>query len=206
MVFCWFNRRSCILADEMGLGKTAQSICLLEYLFSRQNVRGPFLVVVPLSTLQHWARELETWTDMNVVVYQGNQANRQIIRQYEWHFDLKRKGGKKKASASSQLKFNVVLTTYEMILRSDWTELNKINWKCLIVDEAHRLKNRSSKLLEHLKLFKTEHRLILTGTPLQNNTVRPALTSKSPWFGSHLPYRRNFGRCSTLLTRESSPP
>ena len=180
MVYCWFNRRSCILADEMGLGKTAQSICLLEYLFNTQSIRGPFLVVVPLSTLQHWARELETWTDMNVVVYQGNLANRTIIRQYEWfynsniHADRKGKsrGKRRPTGRSNQLKFHVVLTTYEMILRSDWGELNKINWKCLVVDEAHRLKNKNSKLLEHLRMLKTEHRLILTGTPLQNNTVR----------------------------------
>lgn len=68
--FCWLNRRGCILADEMGLGKTVQATSFLNHLFSTEAIPGPFLVIVPLSTLIHWQREIETWTEMNVVVYQ----------------------------------------------------------------------------------------------------------------------------------------
>ncbi len=68
--FCWYNERNCILADEMGLGKTVQSIAfLLEVM--RFGVRGPYLIIVPLSTLGNWQREFENWTDMNVIVYHG---------------------------------------------------------------------------------------------------------------------------------------
>lgn len=69
LVFNWYQRRNCILADEMGLGKTIQTLAFLDHLFKREHVRGPFLVVAPLSTLQNWKRELESWTDMNTVVY-----------------------------------------------------------------------------------------------------------------------------------------
>jgi hypothetical protein len=56
------QKRSVILADEMGLGKTAQTVCMLEHLRSMEHVRGPFLIVVPLSTVEHWKREIEDWT------------------------------------------------------------------------------------------------------------------------------------------------
>jgi SNF2 family DNA or RNA helicase len=82
----WSQGRGSILADEMGLGKTVQSTSFLDYLFRFQNIPGPFLVIVPLSTMGHWQREIETWTDMNCVVYQGNKENRQVIRTYEWYY------------------------------------------------------------------------------------------------------------------------
>jgi chromodomain-helicase-DNA-binding protein 7 len=83
-----------------------------------------------------------------------------------------------------------------MILRTDWAELSKINWKALIIDEAHRLKNKRSKLLERLKLFKTDHRIILTGTPLQNNTEElwTLLNFIEPHIFTSLPsFLQNFG-------------
>lgn len=191
LVYCWYNRRGSILADEMGLGKTVQSITFLEYLHRNQYIHGPFLIVCPLSTLPHWIRELEGWTEMNGIIYQGNAANRTVIREYEWYYQ-----GQGQKRAPGQFKFNVLLTTYEMILRTDWAELSKINWKALIIDEAHRLKNKRSKLLERLKLFKTDHRIILTGTPLQNNTEElwTLLNFIEPHIFTSLPsFLQNFG-------------
>lgn len=86
LVFCWFNRRNSILADEMGLGKTVQTVAMLEYLRSHQRNRGPFLVVAPLSTIPHWLREFEGWSDMNAVVFHGSARSRDMIRQYEWSY------------------------------------------------------------------------------------------------------------------------
>jgi SNF2 family DNA or RNA helicase len=122
---------------------------------------------------------------------QGNAANRTVIREYEWYYQ-----GQGQKRAPGQFKFNVLLTTYEMILRTDWAELSKINWKALIIDEAHRLKNKRSKLLERLKLFKTDHRIILTGTPLQNNTEElwTLLNFIEPHIFTSLPsFLQNFG-------------
>jgi chromodomain-helicase-DNA-binding protein 7 len=78
-------RQNCILADEMGLGKTIQSITFLEHVF-RYGVRGPFLVIVPLSTLGNWQREFEAWTDLNVIVYHGSSASRNMLQQYEMYY------------------------------------------------------------------------------------------------------------------------
>lgn len=87
MVWNWYHRRNCILADEMGLGKTVQSVSFLEHLRRHQGVRGPFLIAAPLSTLGHWKRECEDWTDMNTVYYhdpQGGADARQLIRNHEF--------------------------------------------------------------------------------------------------------------------------
>jgi chromodomain-helicase-DNA-binding protein 7 len=81
LIYCWYNRRGSILADEMGLGKTVQSISFLEHLNSTQQIHGPFLVVCPLSTMPHWTREFEGWTDMNVLIYQVSlKPLRSILR------------------------------------------------------------------------------------------------------------------------------
>lgn len=76
--FCWHTGVNSILADEMGLGKTVQTVSLIHYLHTSQGIWGPFLVIAPLSTLGHWTREFEAWTGLNVVVYHGNAASRQV--------------------------------------------------------------------------------------------------------------------------------
>ena len=86
LMFCWFNKQSSILADEMGLGKTVQSTAFLYNLYRTQNIKGPFLVVVPLSTMGNWERELKNWTDMNTIVYHGNQASRNLLVETEFYF------------------------------------------------------------------------------------------------------------------------
>ena len=84
LVRSWHAGRCVMLADEMGLGKTAQSVAMLDHLHRQKGIRGPFLVVAPLSTLPHWKREVEQWTHMNAVVFHGDKASRQVIRAYEF--------------------------------------------------------------------------------------------------------------------------
>ncbi|XP_073658444.1 chromodomain-helicase-DNA-binding protein 1 isoform X9 [Tursiops truncatus] len=154
----WVKGNSCILADEMGLGKTIQTISFLNYLFHEHQLYGPFLLVVPLSTLTSWQREIQTWaSQMNAVVYLGDINSRNMIRTHEWmHPQTKR------------LKFNILLTTYEILLK-DKAFLGGLNWAFIGVDEAHRLKNDDSLLYKTLIDFKSNHRLLITGTPLQNS-------------------------------------
>jgi len=159
LIQCWSNNINSILADEMGLGKTIQSISLLAWLQFEQLIPGPFLVVVPLSTIDNWMREFARWApDMNVICYVGNSASREIIRKMEF-------GGTAK---SKTLKINALVTTYEFILK-DKSILNSYRWVYLVVDEAHRLKNSDSQLHDALSGFNTDNRLLITGTPLQNS-------------------------------------
>ncbi|XP_012175740.2 chromodomain-helicase-DNA-binding protein 1 isoform X2 [Bombus terrestris] len=157
MIHSWCKENSVILADEMGLGKTIQTICFLYYLFHTHQLYGPFLLVVPLSTMTSWQREMSQWApDMNFVTYLGDVTSRNVIREYEWCYSSKR------------LKFNAILTTYEIVLK-DKAFLGALNWAVLLVDEAHRLKNDDSLLYKALAEFHTNHRLLITGTPLQNS-------------------------------------
>lgn len=161
LLFNWYNRRNCILADEMGLGKTIQSITFL-YEILLTGIRGPFLIIAPLSTITNWEREFRTWTDLNVVVYHGSLVSRQMIQQYEMYFR-----DSQGRIIRGAYRFQAIITTFEMIL-GGCGELNAIEWRCVIIDEAHRLKNKNCKLLEGLKLMNLEHKVLLTGTPLQN--------------------------------------
>jgi chromodomain-helicase-DNA-binding protein 1 len=160
----WHKDENGILGDEMGLGKTIQTIAFLSYLFHDINLFGPFLIVVPLSTIGAWQKELNQWApDMNAIAYIGDGDSREIIREYEFYLPNPHTGRNTK-----KLKFNILLTTFEMILK-DKEVLGNINWKFLCVDEAHRLKNHESQLHESLRDFKTRNRLLITGTPLQNS-------------------------------------
>uniref|UniRef100_A0A8B9QAP8 Chromodomain helicase DNA binding protein 7 n=1 Tax=Apteryx owenii TaxID=8824 RepID=A0A8B9QAP8_APTOW len=161
LLFNWYNTRNCILADEMGLGKTIQSITFLYEIYLK-GIHGPFLVIAPLSTIPNWEREFRTWTELNVVVYHGSQASRRTIQLYEMYF--KDPQGR---VIKGSYKFHAIITTFEMIL-TDCPELRNIPWRCVVIDEAHRLKNRNCKLLEGLKMMDLEHKVLLTGTPLQN--------------------------------------
>uniref|UniRef100_A0A3Q2Y1N5 Chromodomain helicase DNA binding protein 1 n=1 Tax=Hippocampus comes TaxID=109280 RepID=A0A3Q2Y1N5_HIPCM len=158
MAHSWCKGNSCILADEMGLGKTIQTISFLNYMFNEHQLYGPFLLVVPLSTLTSWQREIQLWApQMNIVVYLGDISSRNMIRTHEWmHVHSKR------------LKFNILLTTYEILLKDKFF-LGNVNWAFIGVDEAHRLKNDDSLLYKTMIDFKSNHRLLITGTPLQNS-------------------------------------
>jgi len=161
LINCYLNGRNAILADEMGLGKTVQIVAFLDHLKQVERVYGPHLIVVPLSTLQNWRREVERWTDMNAVVYHdsGRRAARRIIETYEWYY----LGMNKRA-----VKFNILITTYE-IVQADVDNLANIPWANIIVDEGHRLKNPESRLVGDLRRLRSRRKILLTGTPIQNN-------------------------------------
>ncbi|XP_042497855.1 protein CHROMATIN REMODELING 4-like isoform X2 [Macadamia integrifolia] len=162
---CWHRSKNVILADEMGLGKTVSACAFMSALYFEFKVCLPCLVLVPLSTMPNWLAEFALWApDLNVVEYHGCAKARSIIRQYEWHASDPNVLNKRTKS----YKFNVLLTTYEMVL-ADFSHLRGVPWEVLVVDEGHRLKNSGSKLFSLLNTFSFQHRVLLTGTPLQNN-------------------------------------
>ncbi|XP_062012290.1 protein CHROMATIN REMODELING 4 isoform X1 [Rosa rugosa] len=162
---CWHKSRNVILADEMGLGKTISACAFISSLYVEFKATLPCLVLVPLSTMPNWLAEFSLWApELNVVEYHGCAKARAMIRQYEWHASVPNELNKK----TSAYKFNVLLTTYEMVL-ADSTHLRGVPWEVLIVDEGHRLKNSGSRLFSLLNSFSFQHRVLLTGTPLQNN-------------------------------------
>ncbi|KAG6041334.1 hypothetical protein E4U41_004864 [Claviceps citrina] len=150
-----------ILADEMGLGKTVQTIALIALLREQENYLGPHLIVAPLSTLSNWMDEFHKWTpSIPVVMYHGNQAQREEVFQTKMMRNLTR--------GRPSVKFPVVCTSYEMVLR-DQHNLSRIQWEFIIIDEGHRMKNADAKLFQQLRQFSSATRLLITGTPLQNN-------------------------------------
>ncbi|CAI9761373.1 unnamed protein product [Fraxinus pennsylvanica] len=155
LVSLYNNHLNGILADEMGLGKTVQVISLICYLMETKNDRGPFLVVVPSSVLPGWESEINFWApSIHKIVYSGPPEERRRLF---------------KEQIAPQ-KFNVLLTTYEYLMnKHDRPKLSKVHWHYLIIDEGHRIKNASCKLNADLKHYRSNHRLLLTGTPLQNN-------------------------------------
>ncbi|GMH68487.1 hypothetical protein TrRE_jg12733, partial [Triparma retinervis] len=166
----WYQKRGSILADEMGLGKTVQIVCYLEHLWRVEKCPGPFLVVIPLSTVAHWKRELAGWTDMKYCIYHDRQREwRDVMREYEWYYEDRPK-------TFDFLKFNVLVTTYDTLI-ADFDIIGEIPFRSTIVDEAHRLRNQKGKLLEVMKdlhdraeqEYDFQHRILITGTPLQNN-------------------------------------
>ncbi|XP_053725043.1 chromodomain-helicase-DNA-binding protein 5 isoform X2 [Synchiropus splendidus] len=170
--FSWAQGTDTILADEMGLGKTVQTIVFLYSLYKEGHSKGPFLVSAPLSTIINWEREFQMWApDFYVVTYTGDKDSRAIIRENEFtHEDASIKMGRKvfRMKKDSPIKFHVLLTSYELIT-IDQAILGSITWACLVVDEAHRLKNNQSKFFRILNGYKIYYKLLLTGTPLQNN-------------------------------------
>ncbi|KAK3323807.1 SNF2 family N-terminal domain-containing protein [Cercophora scortea] len=150
-----------ILADEMGLGKTIQTIALIALLREQENYLGPHLIIAPLSTLSNWLDEFHHWVpSIPVVMYHGTPPERNDIFKTKIMRHLQ--GGR------PTNKFPVVCTSYEMVLK-DRAALSKINWEFIIIDEGHRMKNFDSKLFRELKTFTSATRLLITGTPLQNN-------------------------------------
>ncbi|KAK4141668.1 SNF2-family ATP dependent chromatin remodeling factor like protein [Dichotomopilus funicola] len=153
MLSLYNNNLNGILADEMGLGKTIQTISLITYLIEKKQQQGPYLVIVPLSTLTNWNLEFDKWApSVSKVVYKGPPNTRKLQQE-----------------KIRQGRFQVLLTTYEYIIK-DRPLLSKIKWFHMIIDEGHRMKNANSKLSATIQqYYNTRFRLILTGTPLQNN-------------------------------------
>ncbi|PIC35462.1 hypothetical protein B9Z55_014820 [Caenorhabditis nigoni] len=152
MVSLYNNNLNGILADEMGLGKTVQTISLLTYLMEVKQNNGPYLVIVPLSTLSNWQLEFAKWAPhVKSVIYEGKKDVRRRVE-----------------GQIREVDFNVLMTTYEYVIKEK-SLLGKIRWKYMIIDEGHRLKNHNSKMTNMLNgFFHAQHRLLLTGIPLQN--------------------------------------
>uniref|UniRef100_A0A3P8VCM7 Helicase ATP-binding domain-containing protein n=1 Tax=Cynoglossus semilaevis TaxID=244447 RepID=A0A3P8VCM7_CYNSE len=149
MTQCLEQQQGCILGDEMGLGKTCQTISLLLYIFGAHRVKGPFLILSPLSVLETWCKELSSLSpSLKLICYKGDKRKRVEIQR----------------EVLKTSDFHLILTTYEVFaLSCRW------QWKILVVDEAHRLKNQKSMLHQTLTQFSVEFRVLLTGTPIQNN-------------------------------------
>nr|XP_018898442.1 PREDICTED: chromatin-remodeling complex ATPase chain Iswi-like isoform X1 [Bemisia tabaci] len=153
MISLFENGINGILADEMGLGKTLQTISLLGYMKHYRNINGPHLVIVPKSTLSNWMNEFKKWCpSLKAICLIGDQETRRVFIK-----DVLMPG-----------KWNACITSYEMVLREKCA-LKKFNWRYVVIDEAHRIKNENSKLSEFVREFESANRLLLTGTPLQNN-------------------------------------
>ena len=197
MISLYNNNLNGLLADEMGLGKTIHTISLICYLIQKKQQKGPFLVIVPLSTLTNWNNEFEKWApSVNRIVYKGPPNQRKN------HQQQIRYGA-----------FEVLLTTYEFIIK-DRPILSKVKWLHMIVDEGHRMKNAGSKLSSTItQYYHTRYRLILTGTPLQNNlpelwallnfvlpTIFKSVKSFDEWFNT--PFANTGGQDKMDLTEE----
>ena len=142
-----------ILADEMGLGKTLQCISLLCWLREVKNFPAPYLVLAPKSTLTNWVREFGNWAPcFKVCHFHGDREERERLI----------------AEELQPGKFDVCVTSYEMVIKEQGA-FRKYAWRYLIVDEAHRMKNEESKLSQVLRSFESHSRLLITGTPMQNN-------------------------------------
>lgn len=153
LVSLYQNNLSGILADEMGLGKTLQTISFLGYLRYYKNIIGPHIVITPKSTLDNWAREFQKWTpDVRVLVLQGTKEERQDLI----------------SKRLLECDFDVVIASYEIVIREK-ASFRKFNWQYIVIDEAHRIKNEESLLSQIIRLFHSKNRLLITGTPLQNN-------------------------------------
>ncbi|XP_075501519.1 ATP-dependent DNA helicase DDM1-like [Primulina tabacum] len=156
MISLWQNGLNGILADQMGLGKTIQTISFLAHL-KANGLHGPYLIVAPLSTLTNWMSEINRFVpSMDAIIYHGDRKARDEIRRNHMPRTL-------------GPKFPVVITSYEIALNDARKNLRHYSWKYLVVDEGHRLKNSKCLLLKELKYLSVENKLLLTGTPLQNN-------------------------------------
>eukprot|EP00887_Chlorella_sp_A99_P001799 scaffold19.g1799.t1 len=160
MISLYNNGLNGILADQMGLGKTVQTIAFLCHLRGKGRINGPYLILGPLSTLSNWKSEFERWApDFPALLYHGSKQERADLRAS--HLPVHCKG-------TVDDKFPVIITSYEIAI-ADIKLLQRHQYKYVIVDEGHRLKNFNCKLIRELRTLSAQNKLLLTGTPLQNN-------------------------------------
>lgn len=195
LISLWQNGLNGILADQMGLGKTIQTIGFLAHLKGK-GLPGPYLVIAPLSTLSNWLNEISRFVpSMNAIIYHGDKKAREEIR-------------RKHMPKTIGPNFPVVITSYEIALSDSRKFLRHYDWKYLVVDEGHRLKNTNCLLMRELRLLHVENKLLLTGTPLQNNLAElwSLLNFILPdIFSSHAEFESWFdlsGKCHNEATRE----
>ncbi|KAJ4847374.1 Protein PHOTOPERIOD-INDEPENDENT EARLY FLOWERING 1 [Turnera subulata] len=155
LVTMYEKRLNGILADEMGLGKTIMTIALLAHLACEKGIWGPHLIVVPTSVMLNWETEFLKWCPaFKILTYFGSAKERK----------LKRQGWMKPNS------FHVCITTYRLVIQ-DSKVFKRKKWKYLILDEAHLIKNWKSQRWQTLLNFNSKRRILLTGTPLQNDLM-----------------------------------
>jgi SWI/SNF-related matrix-associated actin-dependent regulator of chromatin subfamily A member 5 len=153
MIHLFDNGINGILADEMGLGKTLQTISLLGYLHEFRGITGPHLVIVPKSCLGNWMNEIRRWCPMlRPEKFHGNKEEREF----------------QKEETILPGKFDVCVTSYEMVIKEK-AHLKQFAWRYIVIDEAHRIKNENSLLSRVVRVLRANNRMLITGTPLQNN-------------------------------------
>ncbi|TXT06023.1 hypothetical protein VHUM_03496 [Vanrija humicola] len=185
MISLYENGLNGILADEMGLGKTLQTISFLSHLRAK-GTWGPFLIVCPLSVLHNWISEFEKFApSIPVLMYHGTPEHRAELRATRLqapsnsavgNIRNSRKDPRGKPNpvyngrkgTNTTATFPIVVTTFDICI-IDQRFLSGYQWKFIVVDEGHRLKNLDCKLIRELKTYKSANRMILTGTPLHNN-------------------------------------
>ena len=149
-----------ILADEMGLGKTVQSISVMSYLAENHNIWGPFLVIAPASTLHNWHQEITRFVpDLKVLPYWGSAKERKVLRK-TWD--------RKHITYRKESEFHVLVTSYQLVVQ-DAAYFQKMRWQYMVLDEAQAIKSSQSSRWKSLLGFHCRNRLLLTGTPIQNN-------------------------------------
>ncbi|XP_042014942.1 ATP-dependent DNA helicase DDM1-like [Salvia splendens] len=195
MISLWQNGLNGILADQMGLGKTIQTLAFLGHL-KGNGLHGPYLIIAPLSTLSNWLNEIERFLpSVNAIIYHGDKNERDEI-------------ARKHMPRTMGPKFPIVITSYEIVMFDARRVLRHYSWKYIVVDEGHRLKNSKCKLLRELKLLPVENKLLLTGTPLQNNLaelwsllnfILPDIFSSHEEFESWFDFS---GRCTSEAIKE----
>ncbi|KAI9784961.1 MAG: putative DNA helicase ino80 [Geoglossum umbratile] len=149
-----------ILADEMGLGKTVQSISVMSYLAETHNIWGPFLVIAPASTLHNWQQEITKFVpELKALPYWGSAKDRKVLRKF-WD--------RKHITYTKDAPFHVLITSYQLVVQ-DTQYFQKIRWQYMILDEAQAIKSSQSSRWKSLLGFHCRNRLLLTGTPIQNN-------------------------------------
>nr|POF01115.1 chromatin remodeling factor mit1 [Quercus suber] len=160
LYYKWFTQMNAVLADEMGLGKTIQVIGFLATLVKDWNC-FPFLVVVPNSTCPNWRREIKRWApSLRVVAYYGSKESRESAYKYEMY-----------PESCKDLRCHVVITSYDAAADDNCRKFfRSVPWQGMIVDEGQRLKNDKNLLYAALSAMKASFKILLTGTPLQNNT------------------------------------
>ncbi|KAK9479064.1 P-loop containing nucleoside triphosphate hydrolase protein [Lipomyces japonicus] len=157
LYYKWYKNKPAILADDMGLGKTVQTISYLTILFERHGV-WPFLIVAPQSTVPNWKREFQKWAPgLRVVATYGGRYQRDI----QQNFEICKYGDR------SDINCHVVIASYNVFL--DDTFLKQFQWQAMILDEGQKLKSDKTMTNAKLSGIETLHKVILTGTPLQNN-------------------------------------
>ena len=200
LVYLQRNGISGILGDEMGLGKTLQTLSLIQFLKEQRvktkmpNENRPCLVVCPLSVLSSWMAESRRWTPgLKVLRFHGPVHERNRLKNVatgledmygnETKLALRKKYNRRKAagkeiidieSGSDQddsIGVDLIVTTYETFLAENCWFKRAFVWKYVILDEGHKIKNDLSQISTSLQGLGAEYRLILTGTPLQNNLV-----------------------------------